>query len=101
MDPEMNAAPDLGALDPVAVANAAEAAIILAARGGLAGVDAARKIVLEFADSGDVTVTVTATDGTEDSGVVLAADIASIDDTAEDHEALGDDRPSTPPPMAA
>lgn len=81
---------DTPAGDPVRVANAAEAAIILAARGGLSGVDAAARITLDFADSGDVTVTVRATDGTEDSGVVTAADIASIDDTAEDHEMLGD-----------
>lgn len=77
--------------DPVAVANAAEAAIILAARGGLAGVESATRIVLDFADSGDVTVTVTTPDG-EDSGVVSAADIASIDDTAEDRASA----PTTP-----
>lgn len=74
--------------DPVAVANAAEAAIILAARGGLAGVESATRIVLDFAESGDVTVTVTTPDG-EDSGVVSAADIASISDTEEDAETLG------------
>lgn len=78
--------------DPVAVANAAEAAIVLASRAGLDVVGASR-IALDFAESGDVTVTVTTADG-EDSGVVLAADIAAIDDTDEDRESL------PPPPPA-
>lgn len=82
---------DMPTGDPVAVANAAEAAIILAARGGL-DVAGASRIALDFAENGDVTVTVTTADG-EDSGVVTAADIAAIDDTDEDCESV----PSPPP----
>lgn len=88
MDPEMNAAPDLGALDPVAVANAAEAAIILAAEAGLDVVNAS-EITLAFAESGDVTVRA----GSE-SRDVSAADIAARADTDED-------RGSIPPPPPA
>lgn len=89
MDPEMDAAPDLGALDPVAVANAAEAAIILAAEAGLDVVNAA-EITLAFAESGDVTVRA----GSE-SRDVSAADIAARADTNEDRESV-----PPPPPMA-
>ena len=89
MDPEMDAAPDLDALDPVAVANAAEAAIILAAEAGLDVVNAA-EITLVFAESGDVTVRA----GSE-SRNVSAADIAARADTDEDRESV-----PPPPPMA-
>ena len=81
MDPEMNAAPDLGALDPVAVANAAEA--------GLDVVNAP-EITLAFAESGDVTVRA----GSE-SRDVSAADIAARADTDEDRESI----PPPPPAM--
>lgn len=84
--PEMEAP----AGDPVRVANVCEAAVILAARGGLDGIVAAKRITLDFAEGGDVTVTVLATDGAEDSGVVTADAIRAIDDTDEDHEALDD-----------
>lgn len=89
MDPEMDAAPDLGAPDPVAVANAAEAAIILAAEAGLDVVNAP-EITLAFAESGGVTVRA----GSE-SRDVSAADIAARADTDEDRESV-----PPPPPMA-
>lgn len=76
--------------DPVAVANAAEAAIILAAKGGL-DVVGAKSIALAFDDNGDVTVECESADGAKSSGTISATDIAKIDDTAEDRE-------SVPPP---
>ena len=85
MDPEMDAAPDLGAPDPVAVANAAGGRDHPRRRGGLDVVNAA-EITLVFAESGDVTVRA----GSE-SRDVSAADIAARADTDEDRE-------SVPPP---
>ena len=76
--------------DPVLVANAAEAAIILAAKAGL-GVVGATKITLDFAATGDVTVTIPGADPV----TVKAAEIASTADTEEDRESV------PPPPPAA
>lgn len=84
--PEM---PEASAPDPVAVANAAEAAIILAAEAGLDVVNAA-EITLAFAESGDVSVR-----AGSDSRDIAAADIAARADTAEDRESV-----PPPPPMA-
>ncbi len=75
--------------DPVAVANAAEAAIILAAEAGL-DVTTAAEITLVFAESGDVTVK-----AGSDSRDIAAADIAARADTDEDRESV-----PPPPPMA-
>jgi len=75
--------------DPILVANAAEAAIMLAAKAGL-GVASALKITLDFAANGDVTVTIPDAKPV----VVAAADIAATADTDEDRESL-----PPPPPM--
>lgn len=75
--------------DPMLVANAAEAAILLAAEAG-ADVVGAMKIVLEFADDGSVTVTA----GDSKPVAIMAAAIAAKADTAEDRESL-----PPPPPM--
>lgn len=80
--------------DPVAVANAAEAAITLAAQSGV-DVVGAKSIALTFEDNGDVTVEVTSASGEKSGGTIAAADIAAIDDTAEDRESV------PPPPPAA
>jgi len=77
--------------DPMLVANAAEAAIILAAKGGL-GVVGALKITLDFAASGDVVVTIPDSDPV----TVKASDIAATADTDEDRESV-----PPPPPAAA
>lgn len=81
------AAPDV---DPVLVANAVEAAIVLAAKGGL-DVTTASEITCAFDPSGDITVTIPGASPVK----VAAADIAATADTDEDRESL------PPPPMAA
>lgn len=70
--------------DPKAVAEACEAAVSLASDGGL-DVVSARSITIDFADDGDVTVTVVSAEGVADSGTITAADMASWndDDTEE------------------
>tara|TARA_R110000868_G_scaffold48690_3_gene157641 strand:- start:180 stop:428 length:249 start_codon:yes stop_codon:yes gene_type:complete len=75
--------------DPMLVANVAEAAILLAAEGG-ADVVGAMKIVLEFAESGDVTVTA----GDSKPVTLMAAALAAKADTDEDRESI-----PPPPPM--
>jgi ribonuclease HII len=77
--------------DPMLVANAAEAAILLAAEGG-ADVVGALKIVLEFADDGAVTVTA----GDSKPVTIAAAAIAAKADTDEDRESI-----PPPPPVKA
>jgi hypothetical protein len=77
--------------DPMLVANAAEAAILLAAEGG-ADVVGALKIVLEFADDGAVTVTA----GDSKPVTIDAAAIAAKADTDEDRESI-----PPPPPVKA
>jgi len=74
--------------DPMLVANAAEAAILLAAEDG-ADVVGAMKIVLEFADDGAVTVTA----GDSKPVTIAAAAIAAKADTDEDRESI----PPSPP----
>lgn len=83
------------AADGSRVANVCEAAVMLASMGGM-DVTAARSIALDFADSGDVTVTLTTTDGATDEATITAADIRAASDLDADHE-----RESTPPPPAA
>lgn len=69
------------------VANALEAACLVAHDGGL-DVVGALGIAFAFDPSGDVTVTVTGDDGKQDSAVVTAADIAARSDLAEDRESV-------------
>ena len=56
------------AADGSRVANVCEAVVMLAAQGGM-DVVAARRLVLDFDDSGDVTVTLTTTDGATDEAL--------------------------------
>lgn len=79
----------MGDADPMLVANAAEAAILLAAEAG-ADVVGAMKIVLEFADDGAVTVTA----GESKPVTLTAVAIAAKADTDEDRESI-----PPPPPM--
>lgn len=81
--------------DAAGIAETCERVVMLAA---LAGLDctAASRIAFAFDASGDVTITVTSTDGTSDTGTVTAADLAAYVDPDESGE-----RPSTPPPPAA
>jgi hypothetical protein len=67
--------------DPVLVANAVEAAIILAAKAGL-GVARALKITLDFAADGAVTLTIPDAEPV----TIDAAAIAAAADTDEDRE---------------
>ena len=83
------------AADGSRVANVCEAAVMLASLGGM-DVTAARTIALDFDPSGDVTVTLTTTDGATDEATITAADIRAASDLDADHE-----RESTPPPPAA
>lgn len=84
------------AADGSRVANVCEACVMLAAMGGM-DVTAARRITLDFDPSGDVTVTLTTTDGATDEATLTAADIraASDLDADSDHESV------PPPPPAA
>ena len=77
--------------DPMLVANAAEAAILLAAEGG-ADVVGAMKFVLKFADDGAVSVTT----GDSKPVTIAAAAIAAKADTDEDRESI-----PPPPPVKA
>ena len=83
------------AADASRVANVCEAVVMLAGAGGM-DVVAARRLVLDFDPSGDVTVTLTTTDGATDEATITAADIRAASDLDADHE-----RESTPPPPAA
>lgn len=83
------------AADGSRVANVCEAVVMLAGAGGM-DVVAARRLVLDFDPSGDVTVTLTTTDGATDEATITAADIRAASDLDADHE-----RESTPPPPAA
>lgn len=83
------------AADGSRVANVCEACVMLATMGGM-DVTAARRIELDFDPSGDVTVTLTTTDGATDEAIITAADIRAASDLDADHE-----RESTPPPPAA
>ena len=90
MDEEQSSAADASR-----VANVCEAVVMLAGAGGM-DVVAARRLVLDFDPSGDVTVTLTTTDGATDEATITAADIRAASDLDADHE-----RESTPPPPAA
>lgn len=90
MDEEQSSAADASR-----VANVCEACVMLAGAGGM-DVVAARRLVLDFDPSGDVTVTLTTTDGATDEATITAADIRAASDLDADHE-----RESTPPPPAA
>lgn len=89
MDEEQQAAAEASG-----IAGVCKAAVMLAARGGM-DVLAARRLAFDFAESGDVTLSVESTDGATDEAVILAADLAA-------HCADGDsERPSAPPPPPA
>lgn len=90
MDEEQTAA-----ADGSRIANVCEAVVMLAAQGGM-DVTAARRLCLDFADSGDVTLTLTTTDGATDEAIVTAADIRAASDLDADSE-----RESIPPPPPA
>jgi len=83
------------AADGSRVANVCEACVMLAAMGGM-DVTAARRITLDFDPSGDVTVTLTTTDGATDEATLTAADIRAASDLDADS-----DRESVPPPPPA
>ena len=80
MDEEQTAA-----ADGSRIANVCEAVVMLAAQGGM-DVTAARRLCLDFADSGDVTLTLTTTDGATDEAIVTAADIRAASDLDADSE---------------
>lgn len=82
------------AADGSRVANVCEAVVMLAAMGGM-DVTAARTISLDFDPSGDVTVTLTTTDGATDEATITAADIRAASDLD------ADSRESVPPPPPA
>jgi len=82
------------AADGSRVANVCEAVVMLAAMGGM-DVTAARRIELDFDPSGDVTVTLTTTDGATDEATITAADIRAAS------ELDADERESVPPPPPA
>jgi hypothetical protein len=82
------------AADGSRVANVCEACVMLAAMGGM-DVTAARRIALDFDPSGDVTVTLTTTDGATDEATITAADIRAASDLD------ADERESVPPPPPA
>jgi len=82
------------AADGSRVANVCEAVVMLAAMGGM-DVTAARRIELDFDPSGDVTVTLTTTDGATDEATITAADIRAASDLD------ADERESVPPPPPA
>ena len=82
------------AADGSRVANVCEAVVMLAALGGM-DVTAARSITLDFDPSGDVTVTLTTTDGATDEATITAADIRAASDLD------ADERESIPPPPSA
>lgn len=82
------------AADGSRVANVCEAVVMLAALGGM-DVTAARSITLDFDPSGDVTVTLTTTDGATDEATITAADIRAAS------ELDADERESVPPPPPA
>ncbi len=82
------------AADGSRVANVCEAVVMLAAMGGM-DVTAARRIELDFDPSGDVTVTLTTTDGATDEATITAADIRAASDLD------ADTRESVPPPPPA
>ncbi len=77
------------ALDASGVANAAEAAIMLASKAGLDVIGAA-EITLRFPASGDVEVIVPGADPV----TILAADIVATSDAEEDRASM----PPPPPP---
>ena len=83
------------AADGSRVANVCEAVVMLAAMGGM-DVVAARRLVLDFDSNGDVTLTLTTTDGATDEATLTAADIRAASDLDADTG-----RESTPPPPAA
>jgi len=83
------------AADGSRVANVCEAVVMLAAQGGM-DVVAARRLVLDFDSNGDVTLTLTTTDGATDEATLTAADIRAASDLDADTG-----RESTPPPPAA
>lgn len=83
------------AADASRVANVCEACVMLACAGGM-DVVAARRLVLDFDPSGDVTVTLTTTDGATDEAVITAADIKAASDIDADTG-----RASEPPPPPA
>lgn len=90
MDEEQTAA-----ADGSRIANVCEAVVMLAAQGGM-DVTAARRLCLDFADSGDVTVTLTTTDGASDEATITAADIRAASDLDDEGRAS-----EPPPPPAA
>jgi hypothetical protein len=75
------------------VARVCKHVVMLAALGGM-DVVAAKRLAFDFAESGDVTLSIESTDGASDEAVILAADIAA-------HDMGDDERPSMPPPPPA